>query len=67
MGSCYLMGGEFQFYKMITFTEMNGGDGCIHTHTHTHTINELNATELYTKNGLFNVMYISPPPPPPKN
>ena len=51
MGSCYLMGGEFQFYKMITFTEMNGGDGCIHTHTHTHTINELNATELYTKNG----------------
>ena len=31
-GSCYLMGGEFQFYKMVTFTEMSGGDGCIHTH-----------------------------------
>lgn len=34
MGSCYLKGGEFQFYKMITFTEMNGGDGCLHIHTH---------------------------------
>ena len=32
------MGVEFQFYKMIRFMEINGGDGC------TKTVNVLNAT-----------------------
>lgn len=29
MGSWYLMGTEFQFYKMKRIMEMNGGDSCM--------------------------------------